>query len=348
MIKVGIVGIAGYGGGELARLLGTHPNVELVYATSNSYAGKAVASCFGGQAKRSDLICEIFDPQKASANCDFLFLAGEAGLAMKIAPDLLKAGVKLCDLSADFRLKNVADFQNWYKMPHVAVDLLQKVVYGLPEFYRGRIQSAQFVANPGCYPTSAVLALAPLLKAGIIDPATIIIDSYSGVSGAGRSKFGLDYHFAEVNEALKPYAAGGVHRHVPEIEQVLSDIKGSRVTVTFTPHLAPITRGILTTAYANLSGSQTLDELHGLLVEAYKNEPAVVVLEKGSYPSTKYAYGANACHIGISLDERTGRVILFSAIDNLVKGMAGQAIQNMNLMCGFEEQAGLNSAGLWP
>ena len=350
-IKVGIVGVSGYGGGELARLLLQHPFVHLTYVTSNTYAGQKLSASFAGMSKKTDLVCETYDTQKAIALCDILFLAGEAGLAMKVAPELLAAGKKIIDLSADFRLKNVADFKQWYKMEHTATEALKAAVYGLPELYRDQIQKAQLIANPGCYPTSCVLSLMPLIKAGWIDLKSVIIDSYSGVSGAGRSKFCLDFHFAEVNESLKPYAAGGVHRHVPEIEQVLTEIAGQPVMVTFTPHLAPVTRGILTTVYANLVTDKkdaTFAQIHALYEAAYGREQCVVVLEEGQYPATKHVVGSNACHIGLALDARTKRVIVFAAEDNLVKGMTGQAIQNMNLMCGFDEMSGVSGAGLWP
>jgi len=351
LLKAGIVGVTGYGGGELARLLLAHPLVELTYVTSNSSAGKKLSSSFAGMSKRTELVCEPFDAAKASANCDVVFLAGEAGLAMKVAPQLLAAGRKIIDLSADFRLQDVAAFEAWYKMPHGAQDLLPSAIYGLPELFREKIKDASFIANPGCYVTGAILALAPLLQSGLVDPQSLIIDSASGVSGAGRSKFGPDTHFAEVNESMRPYGAGGAHRHVPEMEQILGQVVGEKLTLTFTPHLAPITRGILTTAYANLKDKGAMPsfgDLQALYEKAYAAEPFVTVLPEGAYPATKHVAGSNACHISLALDKRTGRVIVFSVIDNLIKGMTGQAIQNMNLMCGFPETTGLDFAGLWP
>ncbi|NTU76665.1 MAG: N-acetyl-gamma-glutamyl-phosphate reductase [Alphaproteobacteria bacterium] len=350
-IRVGIVGVSGYGGGELARILSAHPGVDLAYVTSNTYAGKPLAASLPGSAKRIALTCEPFDAAKAASLCDVLFLAGEAGMAMKLAPSLLEAGKKVIDLSGDFRLKDPAVYEEWYKIAHVAPTFLKEAVFGLPELHRAAIKSARLLANPGCYPTTAILALAPLMQEGLIDPKTIIVDSISGVSGAGRSKFGLDTHFAEVNESLKPYGAGGVHKHVPEIEQALSGLAREPVKVTFTPHLAPVTRGILTTAYANFAASsprmdsRSLTELYQ---KYYADEPFVIVREAGQYPATKHALGSNACHIGAAVDRRTGRAVIFAAEDNLVKGMAGQAVQNMNLMCGLDEAVGLNGAGLWP
>jgi N-acetyl-gamma-glutamyl-phosphate reductase len=342
------VGVSGYGGGELARLLAGHPRAELTYVTSGTYKGKPLSAALPGVVGRINLTCEEFDLDAASAKCDIVFLAGEAGLAMKIASPLVEAGKKVIDLSADFRLKDPAAYAQWYKAEHVAHAALDQAVYGLPELNRSAIKSANLIANPGCYPTSAILALAPLLKNKVIDPKTIIIDSHSGVSGAGRSKFGLDYHFSEVNESMKPYGVGGVHRHTPEIEQLLTQVAGQDITVTFTPHLSPITRGILTTAYGNLTNQQDAGSLHNLFKDFYKGEPFVVVMDEGQWPATKYTVGTNFCYIGVTVDKRTNRAIVISAEDNLVKGMAGQAIQNMNIMCGFDETDGLSMVGMWP
>ena len=350
-LKVGIVGVSGYGGGELARLLLAHPQVALTYVTSGTYAGKPLRAALPGIAP-SDLVCEVFDPAVCADRCDLVFLAGEAGLAMKVAPGLLDAGKKVVDLSADFRLKDPAVYQEWYKAEHTAPQLLDEAVYGLPELNAGEIAEARLVANPGCHVTAAVLALLPFLMGDAIEPASIIIDSLSGVSGAGRSKFGLDYHFSEVNESIRPYGVGGVHRHTPEIEQVLSvvTVTPPPVRVTFTPHLVPITRGILATSYATLkAGAGDLAQLHELY-DAFCDfcTPFVVLLEPGQFPATKHVYGTNFCHIGLAVDKRTNRVIVVSAIDNLVKGAAGQAVQNMNLMCGFDETAGLTMSAVWP
>jgi N-acetyl-gamma-glutamyl-phosphate reductase len=345
-LRAGIVGVSGYGGGELARLLLEHPDVNLTYVTSNTYAGKPLAAALPGTQGRSALVCEPYEAAACVDKCDFVFLAGESGLAMKIAPALLEAGKKIVDLSADFRLKDSAVYQEWYKAEHTAPQLLAEAVYGLPELNRERIKTAHLVANPGCYPTSAILALAPLLTGDWIDPRTIIVDSHSGVSGAGRSKFSLDYHFAEVNESIRPYGVGGIHRHTPEIEQALSGVAGQDVTVTFTPHLAPITRGILTTAYATLFADK--NKLQARYREFYHEAPFVAILDPGQFPATKHTQGTNYCHIGLAVDARTNRVIVMSAEDNLVKGAAGQAIQNMNLISGFAETTGLTMAAMWP
>ena len=380
-LKVGIVGVSGYGGGELARLLLAHPHVQLTYVTSGTYAGKPLQAALPGavppvllspkprsgwDSSRDDvssLICEVFDPVKCAGQCDFVFLAGESGLAMKIAPGLLEAGLKVVDLSADFRLKDPAVYKEWYHAEHTAPELLKEAVYGLPElegcWSMRPMKDTRLVANPGCYPTSAILALDPLLNVEVVSADqifrdTIVIDSLSGISGAGRSKFGLDYHFSEVNESARAYGVGGVHRHTPEIEQALSGIDDLKVT--FTPHLIPITRGILTTVTATLdpeysAGFPGEDEQERLVRgfrAHYRYHPFVVVLDPGQFPATKHVYGTNFCHIGVGVDKRTNRVIVVSAIDNLVKGAAGQAIQNMNLMCGFEETAGLTMGAVWP
>ncbi len=355
-LRVAIVGVSGYGGGELARLLLAHPNVDLTYVTSGTYAGKPLRVALPGAAP-SDLVCEVYDQAACADKCDFVFLAGESGLAMKLAPGLLDAGKKIVDLSADFRLKGPTVYKEWYKAEHTAPQLLDEAVYGLPELNKEDVRNARLIANPGCYPTSAILALLPLLfpreepQSELIDLDSIIVDSMSGVSGAGRSKFGLDYHFSEVNESARAYGVGGLHRHTPEIEEALSLTWGEAIAVTFTPHLVPITRGILTTAYADLSGERddvNVEALHALYRKAYQAAPFVTVLEPGQFPATKHVYGTNFCHIGLAVDRRTNRVVVVSAIDNLVKGAAGQAIQNMNLMCGFDETAGLTMGAVWP
>ena len=345
-LKIGIVGVSGYGGGELARLLLAHPNAELAYVTSETYAGQPLRAALPGIAPSVSLSCESFHPDACAEQCDAVFLAGEAGLAMRAAPVLLEAGVKIVDLSADFRLEDPDVYAQWYKAKHTAPHLLDEAIYGLPELNKIAIETARLVANPGCHVTAAVLALAPLLGAGMIAPETIIIDSLSGVSGAGRSKFGLDYHFAEINESMKPYGVGGIHRHIPEIEQVLSFVAEAPVTVTFTPHLVSVTRGILSTVYA--STEETEDDLRAAFEDFYAEAPFVSLLDAGLFPATKPVFGTNYCHLGLALDKRTGRVVVISALDNLVKGAAGQAIQNMNLMCGFAETAGLAMSAVWP
>lgn len=345
-IRIGIVGVSGYGGGELARLLAEHPFAELTYVTSGTYAGKPLSSALPGFNRKWDLTCEKFDTSIAADKCDLFFLAGEAGLAMKSASLLLEAGKKIVDLSADFRLKDPAAYKQWYKAEHMATHLLDKAVYGMPELNKAQIIGAQLVANPGCHVTAVVLGLAPLLAAKSVETNSLIADSLSGVSGAGRSKFGLDYHFAEINESARPYAVGGVHRHIPEIEQTLAQVAGQPITLSFTPHLIPITRGILTTSYATLTNDA--GDLQALYRDYFADAPFVTVLDPGQFPATKHVSGTNFCHIGLTVDKRANRVIVVSAIDNLVKGAAGQAMQDMNLMCGFDETAGLTMSALWP
>ena len=343
-LRVGIVGVSGYGGGELARLLLSHPDVQLAYVTSGTYAGKPLRAALPGIGQ-SDLMCEAFDADTCAEKCDFVFLAGEAGLAMSL-PGLLAADKKIVDLSADFRLEDPDVYKHWYRAEHTAPHLLDEAVYGMPELNRMAIETARLVANPGCHVTAAVLALAPLLNGEAVDPDSLIIDSLSGVSGAGRAKFGLEYHFAEINESMRAYGVGGIHRHTPEIEQALSSVADVPVTVTFTPHLVPITRGILATCYGTLTGpAEDLRELYEIY---YQDAPFVTVLDDGQFPATKPVTGTNHCHLGLAVDARTGRVIVVSAIDNLGKGAAGQAVQNMNLMCGFAETAGLTQGALWP
>lgn len=350
MVSVGIIGVSGYGGGELARLLARHPEARVTYVASGTYAGQPLARAFRGLSgtELGALVCEKFDASAAAEACEVAFLAQESGFAMKAAPLLIEAGKRVIDLSADFRLRDVHTYEQWYKIEHAAPALLAEAAYGLPEWHRHHIESARLVANPGCYPTATILALAPLVAGGWIDRKNIIVDAKSGVSGAGRAKFGLDYHFAEANEAVKPYNIGGAHRHIPEIEQALSVAIPEPVTITFSPHLAPMTRGLLSTCYATLARDATTEQVLESLRSAYAEAPFVVVREPGDYPSTKDVSGSNFCHIGARVDTRTGIVTVVSAIDNLVKGAAGQAIQNMNLMLGLPETLGLEGAGLWP
>lgn len=351
MVSVGIVGVSGYGGGELVRLLSRHPEARITYAVSETYAGQPLARAFRGLSgtPAGELVCQRFNISAVDKSSDFIFLAQENGSAMKSAPELLGLGKRVVDLSADFRLRKVDDYETWYRIEHLAAGLLNQAVYGLPETNRAILRGTQIVANPGCYPTATILALAPLLSGGWIEPKGIVVDAKSGVSGAGRSKFGLDYHYAEANEAVKPYLIGGAHRHTPEIEQELTvAATPAHVTLTFTPHLVPMTRGILATCYGTLAKPATTEAVLAALAEAYADSPFVVVRGPNDYPSTKDVLGSNFCHLGAKVDARTNRVIVVSAIDNLVKGAAGQAIQNMNLMLNLPETAGLEGAGLWP
>lgn len=343
MLRAGIVGASGYTGVELARILCNHPGVELTVATSRQYAGKPLSHAFPSLRGLVDLPCEDLHGEALAARADLFFTAVPHQTAMNIVPQLLSAGKTVVDLSADFRLHDAAVYEQWYQA-HSARELLPVAVYGLPELHRREIRETRLVANPGCYPTSVVLGLAPLLRAGLIDPDTIIIDAKSGVSGAGRlAQAGSLY--CEVADGFRAYKVGE-HRHTPEIEQELSGISGRQVTVSFTPHLVPMSRGILSTIYAQATAPLSrLDELYR---DFYREEEFVRICPQGTYPATQYVRGSNYCDIGCKYDPRTGRVIVLSAIDNVVKGAAGQAVQNMNILCGFPENTGLATVPLFP
>jgi N-acetyl-gamma-glutamyl-phosphate reductase len=342
-IRVGIAGATGYGGVELLRLLGNHPEAELVLAGTESYVGQELAAIYPHLRERVQLVGREATPEALAAECDVVFTALPHGVPMKLAPAVLAAGRKFIDLGADFRLRDTSAFETWYKHKHDAPDLQAQAVYGLPELYRDQIKGASLVGNPGCYPTSCALAAAPLLKNGLVETKGIIFDSKSGVSGAGRG-VSLGNHFAEVNENFKAYNIAGGHRHTPEIEQTLGDLAGAPVVVSFTPHLVPMTRGILTTAYFQLKQDLSTEQVLDVFRTMYKDEPFVRVRPAGDLPQTKQVWGSNYCDIGLQVDRRTGRVLVISVIDNLVKGAAGQAIQNMNILFGLPETTGLLSA----
>lgn len=343
MIRVGIVGASGYTGAELARILANHPEVELTVATSRQYAGKPLSQAFPSLRGRVDLLCEDLQVADLVDRAELFFTAVPHQTAMNIVPQLLAAGKKVVDLSADFRLRDAGVYEQWYQA-HSAKDLLSRAVYGLPELYREKIACTALVANPGCYPTSVILALAPLLRAGVIDPETIVIDSKSGVSGAGRTAQ-VGSLYCEVADGFKAYKVAE-HRHTPEIEQELSVLSGRQVTVSFTPHLVPMSRGILSTIYARVNGAEP--DLSELYQDFYRNETFVRLCPPNQYPATQYVRGSNYCDIGCKYDPRTGRLIVLSAIDNVVKGASGQAVQNMNIICGFPEQTGLMVVPFFP
>lgn len=346
-VKVSIVGATGYTGAELVRILSRHPGVELVRLTTQSYAGQRMWEVYPHLYSFCDQTGEKLDLPATVADSDVIFIALPHGHSAPVVAEAVQSGKKVIDLGADFRLKDRRTYEAWYKTEHTAEALLQEAVYGLPELYREEIAGARLVANPGCYPTGAVLGLAPLLKNGLIDPDTIIIDAKSGVSGAGRA-LSLGTHFCEVNENFKAYGVAS-HRHTPEIEQELSRLAGRRVTVSFTPHLLPVTRGILSTIYARLTQpSVTCGELLECFRSFYAGQAFVRVLPEGFLPQIKWVAGTNTCDTGLALDKRTGRVIVVTAIDNLVKGASGQAVQNMNLMCGFPEDTALAGPALYP
>ena len=350
MFTAGIAGASGYGGGELLRLLAQHPGVETRVALSETYVGQPISAAFSGLSGQHPGL--RFSGNESGAElegCDVVFLAQENGKAMRMAPRLLEAGCKVVDLSADFRFRDPVVYETWYT-PHLAPDWNSRAVYGLPEWNREKIKGASLVGNPGCYATAAILALAPLFSRKWIEPNSVIVDGKSGVSGAGRAKFGPDTHFSEINESVSAYKIAGTHRHTPEIEAALNEAGGTDdFRLTFTPHLIPMTRGILATSYANLTRSATTEGILALYREFYADAPFVFVLDAGETPATKHTLGSNRCHIGLAADARTNRVTVISALDNLVKGAAGQAIQNMNLMLGLDETAGLTAAGgIWP
>ena len=350
MKKIAIVGASGYSGEELVRLLLGHPHAELVAVTSRQYAGQTVAQIFPRFANHPKAKALRFSEPDAAAlarQAKMVFLALPHGVAAEFAVPLLKAGCVVIDLSADFRLKSAEVYKEFYSHNHPAPELLAKSVYGLPEIHRARIKKASLIASPGCYPTSILLPTIPLLKAGLIKPNGIIADSLSGVSGAGR-KAELDYLFVECNESVRPYGVPR-HRHLSEIEEQLSLAAGTNVTIQFTPHLIPVNRGILTTLYLapqehfnDAAGATKLGEkISRCYHDAYGHEPFVRLLEGKALPDTKNVVGTNVCEIAWRLDPRTGRLIVMSAEDNLVKGASGQAVQSMNLRCGFPETAGL-------
>jgi len=342
MLKVGIVGGTGYTGVELMRLLARHPSVELGVITSRSESGKSVADLFPNLRGHVDL--DFSEPSLESyAECDLVFFATPNTTAMTQAEALLEAGIRVIDLAADFRIKHIPTWEHWYGATHACPALVAEAVYGLPELYREQIRAARLVANPGCYPTSVILALLPLLSQGMIDPKSIIADCKSGTSGAGR-KASVGTAFCEVTESVKAYAVQG-HRHQPEIREILQTVDAGAELV-FTPHLMPMIRGIHATVYADATADAS--QVQSLFEDYYRDEPFVDVMPAGSHPETRSVRGANICRIAVHHLAEANKFVVLSVEDNLVKGAAGQAIQNMNLMFGFDETAGLESPGMMP
>ena len=340
--KVAVIGASGYSGEELVRLLLNHPQVELVAVTSRQNAGQTLAHVFPKFASHPKSKTLRFSEPKAdllAKQADVVFLALPHGVAAEYAVPLLEAGCEVIDLSADFRLKSAEIYLDFYGHDHPAPDLLKKAVYGLPEIYREQIKKASLIASPGCYPTSILLPLIPLLRAGLVKPTGIIADSLSGVSGAGR-KAEVDYLFCECNESVRPYGVPK-HRHLSEIEEQLSFAADTKVIIQFTPHLIPVNRGILTTLYLEPAGKLTDEKISAGYAKAYGQEPFIRLLEGKALPDTKNVVGTNVIEIAWRLDPRTGRLVVMSAEDNLVKGASGQAVQSLNLLCGWPETAGL-------
>jgi len=343
MIRIGIVGGTGYTGVELLRLLATHPDAELVQITSRAEAGRQVSDLYGNLRGHFDLAFSEPDVD-ALAACDLVFFATPNGTAMQMVPTLLEAGTRVIDLAADFRLRDPLVWEAWYGMPHACPELLDEAVYGLPELHRDRIRGARLVANPGCYPTATALGLLPLVENRLVDRSSLVADCKSGVSGAGRgAKTAM--LMGETGESFKAYSVPG-HRHLPEIRQTLSGVAGDAIGLTFVPHLVPMIRGIHATLYARLTAAA--DDLQGLYEQRYAGEPFVDVLPAGSHPETRSVRGTNHCRIALHRPQDGDILVVLSVIDNLAKGAAGQAIQNMNLMFGLDEQRGLNQVALLP
>jgi N-acetyl-gamma-glutamyl-phosphate reductase len=346
-VSVGIIGASGYGGIQLVRLLLEHPQVELTYLGGHSSAGKPYSQIYPHLTNIVNLTIEPIDLEAIAARCQVVFLGLPNGLACDMAPVLTAKGCKVLDLSADYRFKDLVTYSMWYSKERTDNVVAAKAVYGLPELYREEIKAAQLIGCPGCYPTASLMALAPLLKQGLIVPETAIIDAKSGTSGGGREAK-VNMLLAEAEGSLGAYGVAK-HRHTPEIEQICSDLAGQDVKVQFTPHLIPMVRGILSTVYATLRDPGLVrDDLITIYSAFYRSSPFIKVLPNGVYPQTKWAWGTNLCYLGIETDPRTNRVIVMSAIDNLVKGQAGQALQCLNLMMDWEETLGLPRLAFYP
>jgi len=337
-MKVSVIGATGYTGAELVKILLGHPEVKLGSITSKSFAGKKISDVYPNL--DTDLVCDEIDLDRISSESILVFVALPHSASMEVVAKLYSRGKKVIDLSADFRITNPSVYEKWYETAHTQKELLKEAAYGLPEIYRDEIRKASLVANPGCYPTSVILALAPLLENELIEEEGIIIDAKSGVSGAGR-KLALNTHYPEINESLHPYAVEG-HRHTPEMEQELSKMAKKKINITFVPHLVPLNRGIMSTCYATLKASLKKADIFGFYKDSYDDAPFVQVLSPGEFPHIKDVIYSNRCRIGIAVDNGRRRIIVISSLDNLVKGASGQAVQNMNLMLGLDERIGLS------
>ena len=346
MIKVGIIGATGYAGGELVRILMGHKEAEVVWYGSRSYVDQKYADVYRNMFQIVDAKCMDDNMDELAEQVDVIFTATPQGLCASLINEEILSKTKIIDLSADFRLKDVKVYEEWYKIEHKAPQYIDEAVYGLCEINRDKVKDARIVANPGCYTTCSILTAYPLAKEGLIDMSTLIIDAKSGTSGAGRGAK-LPNLYCEVNENIKAYGVA-THRHTPEIEEQLGYAAGEKVVLNFTPHLVPMNRGILATEYAKLTKKVTYEEVKAIYVKYYADEKFVRVLEKNQCPETKWVEGSNYVDIGFKIDERTGRIIMMGAIDNLVKGAAGQAVQNMNLLFGLPESEGLELVPMFP
>ena len=346
MIKVGIIGATGYAGSELVRILLGHKDVEIKWYGSRSYIDKKYASIYQNFFQLVDANCMDDNMEVLADQVDVIFTATPQGLCASLVNEEILSKVKIIDLSADFRIKDVKVYEEWYKLEHKSPQFIEEAVYGLCEINREDVKKARLVANPGCYTTCSILTCYPLVKEGIIDPNTIIVDAKSGTSGAGRGAK-VDNLFCEVNENMKAYGVA-THRHTPEIEKQLGYACGEKITINFTPHLVPMNRGILATAYASLKKDVTYEEVKAIYDKYYADEKFVRVLEKDVCPQTKWVEGSNYVDVNFKIDPRTNRIIMMGAIDNLVKGAAGQAVQNMNLMFGLKESEGLELVPMFP
>lgn len=344
-IKASVIGASGYGGAEAVRLLTTHPHVEIVHVTAESQQGQSMSGLYPNLRSFVDQTMIAVDPERIGHDSDVTFISLPSGKAMSLVPMLLQQGSKVIDIAADFRLRDAALYPTWYKVTHTAPEYLGEAVYGLPELHREELKKTRLVANPGCYPAASLLAAFPLLRAGVVQTTGVIIDAKSGVSGAGRGGGG-GFGFSETNEDVRAYSVTG-HNHIAEIEQELSSVARAQVRVNFTPHLIPMTRGILATVYAPLARPLTEADAVALYQETYRNEPFVRVLHD-TLPRTKATLGSNYCDVAVKIDTRTSTAIAIAAIDNLGRGAAGQAVQNMNLMFGLPETTALQFPGLFP
>lgn len=351
MVKVGIIGATGYAGNELVRLLMGHKDVEIMWYGSRSYIDKKYAEVYQNMFEIVEDTCLDDNMEELASKVDVIFTATPQGFLAGVLTEEILSRVKIIDLSADFRIKDVRTYEKWYKIEHRSPQFIEEAVYGLCELNRDKIKGARLIANPGCYTTCSILTAYPLVKEGLIDPDTLIIDAKSGTSGAGRGAK-LPNLFCEVNENMKAYGVTN-HRHTPEIEEQLGYAAGKEIVVNFTPHLVPMNRGILATEYATLNKKAdgtlpTYEEVKAVYNKYYKNEKFVRVLEKDICPETKWVEGSNYVDVNFKIDERTGRIVMMGALDNLVKGAAGQAVQNMNLLFGFDEAEGLNLVPMFP